>query len=86
MRQPFWALVNKSKPMMLAIEEDVSVGDFGPVEWYLIGQLDGVGRGTGGHWLGKVVDGGPFFWKSYTIACPWPPYKRVSGLPKCDIK
>jgi hypothetical protein len=55
------------------MEEDVSVGFLGPSELYLIGQWDGVGRGAGGHWSGKVVDGGPFFWTSYTIACPWPP-------------
>jgi hypothetical protein len=47
--------------MVLATEKDVSVGFLGPSEVYLIGQLDGVGRGAGGHWLGKVVDGGPFF-------------------------
>lgn len=28
--------------------------------------MDGVGRGAGEHWSGKVVDGGPFFWTSYT--------------------
>jgi hypothetical protein len=57
-------LVNKSKPMELATEEDVSAEFSGPSELYLIGQLGGVGRGAGGHWAGKVVEGGPFFWTS----------------------
>jgi len=47
--------------MELAAEREVSAEFPGPLELYLIGQLDGVGRGAGGHWLGKVVDGGPFF-------------------------
>jgi hypothetical protein len=61
MRQPFWALVKISRLIEPVTEEEVSAEFPAPLEVYLIGQLDGVGIGAGGHWSGKGVDGGPFF-------------------------
>ena len=34
------------------------------LEVYRIGQAAGWGMGEGGHWSGKLVEGGPFFWTS----------------------